>query len=66
MFFVEFFLNIVLKFIYLYKLNKNKNRIIYYIKWSNFFKWIVVYYNVYIKISFVVLKIVYFSEILIY
>lgn len=31
-----------------------------------FLKWIIVYYNVYIKISFVVLKIVYFSEILIY
>lgn len=62
--FVEFFLNIVLKLTHLYKSNKNKNRTIYYIKRSNFFKWTVAHYNVHIKISFAVSKIVYFSEIL--
>lgn len=62
--FVEFFLNIVLKLTHLYKSNKNKNRTIYYIKWSNLFKWTVAHYNVHIKISFAVSKIVYFSEIL--
>lgn len=63
--FVEFFLKYRTKSLHICINRTNTmNRTIYYIKWSNFFKWTVAHYNVHIKISFAVSKIVYFSEIL--
>lgn len=63
--FVEFFLKYRTKSLHIC-INRTKTRIEPYITLNGaiFLKWTIVHYNVHIKISFAVSKIVYFSEIL--
>lgn len=63
--FVEYFLKYRTKSLHIC-INRTKTRIEPYITLNGaiFFKWTVAHYNVHIKISFAVSKIVYFGEIL--